>query len=60
MADPVFIIPDNPLEKEADFGFSAYIDTISDLIANAGINAVGHRHYGKWEAARPPDAQYYP
>ena len=49
MADPVFIIPDNPLEKDADFGFSAYIDTISDLIAN-GRNktplVIGI--YGKW------------
>lgn len=53
MADPVFIIPDNPLEKDADFGFSAYIDTISDLIAN-GRNktplVIGI--YGKWGSGK--------
>ncbi|MCG8550881.1 MAG: KAP family NTPase, partial [Desulfobacterales bacterium] len=53
MADPVFIFPDNPLEKEADFGFSAYIDTISDLIAN-GRNktplVIGI--YGKWGSGK--------
>lgn len=53
MAEPVFIIPDNPLEKDADFGFSAYIDTISDLIAN-GRNktplVIGI--YGKWGSGK--------
>ena len=53
MADPVFIIPDNPLEEHADFGFSAYIDTISDLIAN-GRNktplVIGI--YGKWGSGK--------
>jgi len=53
MADPVFIIPDNPLETDADFGFSAYIDTISDLIAN-GRNktplVIGI--YGKWGSGK--------
>lgn len=53
MTDPVYIIPDNPVKEYADFGFSAYVETISDLIANS-LNktplVIGV--YGKWGSGK--------
>ncbi len=53
MADPVYIIPDSPVSERADFGFSAYIDTIADLIAygkNKTPLVIGV--YGKWGSGK--------
>jgi len=53
MADPVYIIPDSPVREKADFGFSAYIDTIADLVAyekNKTPMVIGV--YGRWGSGK--------
>ncbi|MEH0020252.1 MAG: SUMF1/EgtB/PvdO family nonheme iron enzyme [Desulfobacter sp.] len=50
---PVRILSDAPLVREADFGFDAYVKTISGLIANKENNTplvIGV--YGKWGSGK--------